>query len=88
MHWHLDYLREEATKVVGIPIRTQFEIEHDLAEDLDRISDWSISQFGSTDCQCDSHLFGFKEDPRGSLSYINFLLKWRIERYQEIVDKF
>lgn len=87
MHWHLDYLRQEADKVVGIPFRTQDEIEHDLADGLKQIADWQISKFGSSDCNCESHLFGFSEDPRRRKSFIDFLLYWRMGRYDKKVDK-
>ena len=81
MHWHLDYLRKEAGKVVGIPFRTQDEIEHDLAKDLMKLADWKITDFGCSDCNCESHLFGFTEDPRRRKEFVDFLLYWRIGRY-------
>ena len=81
MHWHLDYLRKEAGKVVGIPFRTQDEIEHDLAKDLMKLADWKITDFGCSDCNCESHLFGFLEDPRRRKEFVDFLLYWRIGRY-------
>lgn len=63
MHWHMDYLRK-ATKWVGaIPIRTKEDLEHDIAHAVEDIADWSIPGFGCTDCACNSHLFGFHQDP-------------------------
>lgn len=83
MHWHLDYLRQESGKVVGVPFRTQDSIEHQLAESLEQMADWKVMQFGCSDCQCESHLFGFSEDPRRRQGFIDFLLYWRMGRYQE-----
>lgn len=83
MHWHMDYLRQGAGKVIGIPIRTQDSIEHQLAAGLEKMADWKMMQFGCSDCQCESHLFGFSEDPRRRKEFIDFLLYWRMGRYQE-----
>jgi sugar fermentation stimulation protein len=83
MHWHLDYLRHHAAKVVGVPFRTQDEIEHQLAADLKKMAEWEMPEFGSSDCSCSSHLFGFSEDPRRRQEFVDFLLYWRMSRYDE-----
>ena len=80
IHWHLDYLRQIAKQAVGIPFRTQDEIEHSLSTDLSELADWKIDGFGCSDCDCDSHLYGFSEDPRKRQGFIDFLLFWRIGR--------
>ena len=82
IHWHMDYLRQKADKVVGIPIRTQDGIEHDLARGLAEMSEWKIDGFGCSDCQCSAHLFGFSEDPRKNQKFVDFLLYWRISRFR------
>lgn len=86
MHWHLDYLRKEAKSATGIPFRTQDAIEHPLAKSLAKIADWQVDGFGCSDCQCESHLFGFFEDPRKQNSFVEYLLYWRIGRYDKKVD--
>lgn len=81
VHWHMDYLRQKADKVIGIPIRTQDSIEHDLARGIAQICEWQVDGFGCSDCQCSSHLFGFSEDPRKKREFVDFLLYWRISRF-------
>lgn len=83
MHWHLDYLRQEASSATTVPFRTQDEIEHQLAQGLSEIADWQIKDFGSSDCHCESHLFGFSEDPRRRTAFIDYLLYWRMARYDK-----
>lgn len=63
MHWHIDYLRKEAKFIGVIPIRSKAHLEHALAQRLSDISAWQINDFGSTDCHCPTHLFGFTENP-------------------------
>lgn len=63
MHWHIDYLRKEAKFIGVIPIRSKAHLEHSLAQRLIDISAWQINDFGSTDCHCPTHLFGFTENP-------------------------
>lgn len=62
-HWHMDYLRQECSFLAALPIRTKEDLEHRLAGRLSDIADWSVKGFGCTDCHCDSHLFGFEENP-------------------------
>ena len=42
MHWHIDYLRQEADVVVALPVRTADDLEHDLARAVDAVADWRI----------------------------------------------
>lgn len=63
MHWHIDYLRQEAEFIGVIPIRTKRDFEHLLAAAISDIAEWEIKGFGCTDCSCTSHLFGFHENP-------------------------
>lgn len=63
MHWHIDYLRQRCDYVGAVKIRTTEDLEHKLAHAVSRICDWSIPHFGCTDCECQSHLFGFSQNP-------------------------
>ena len=81
--WHIDYLRAEASFHKGLAIRTMEEIECKLAGDLRRIADWSVKGFGSSDCGCDSHLFGMETDPVKSRPFIEMLYTYRIKKVEE-----
>src|SRR5512137_497631 len=81
-HWHIDYLRDRADSCTALPVRTSEDLEHDLAEALGRLADWSIPRFGSSDCKCPTHLFGFKENPIHKPGFIELLLNFRIDRLE------
>lgn len=63
MHWHIDYFRKETEFIGVVPIRTKNDFEHLLAHAVSEIADWEIKGFGCSDCMCNSHLFGFLENP-------------------------
>ncbi|MEW6664663.1 MAG: DNA/RNA nuclease SfsA [Thermodesulfobacteriota bacterium] len=78
--WHVDYLRAE-TKIHGVfPIRTKDDLECTLAGELRRMCEWEIPGFGSSDCGCPSHLFGFSTDPLATSAFHNLVLFYRADR--------
>lgn len=79
-HWHIDYLSYHANFIHAFPIRTADSIECALADSIAATADWSIENFGCSDCRCASHLFGFKRDPRLSPAFSRILLYCRMER--------
>jgi sugar fermentation stimulation protein A len=84
MHWHIDYLRRYARLTHTFPIRASVSRECELANAISRVSDWQISGFGSSDCGCNSHLFGFKEAPVHNRAFINSIMDFRV---MEILKK-
>lgn len=84
--WHIDYLRDFASFYKAIPIRTNADLECEIAKGLKRVVEWSIPKFGSSDCTCESHLFGMKEDPIMSPDFIKILKYFRIGRIEEELD--
>lgn len=80
MHWHIDYLRQEADVVAAIPIRTADDLEHDLARAVAKIAAWQIDGFGCTDCHCPSHLFGFAQHPLQIRAFIQIIEDFRMNR--------
>lgn len=62
VHWHIDYLLTDiftkVTKLYFIPSITALECI--IARDLLANSEGYIKDFGSSDCNCVSHLFWFK----------------------------
>lgn len=79
-HWHLDYLRDSAVNVKGLPLRSSEDLECELASSIKKISAGSKKGFGSSDCSCDSHLFFFTENPLHLEDFIETLLYYRMER--------
>ena len=63
LFWHVDYLLVSKfcliTKIYLIP--TIIRLECIISKELYRSSDNYIKNFGSSDCQCPSHLYHFTE---------------------------
>ncbi len=82
LFWHIDYLREHADFVTTLPFRSSDDLECLIADCLANISDWNLPNFGSSDCKCSSHLFGMKDDPLQSSSFIDLILQFRMGRLE------
>jgi len=86
-HWHIDYLTACADSVTPVPIRSSENLEHDLAASLKRISDGSVRGFGCSDCRCGTHLFRMATNPLHSPSFIDLLLRFRIDRLEGLLGE-
>ena len=86
-HWHIDFLRDRADSCTALPVRSSEDLEHDLAAALGQVADWSIPRFGSSDCRCPTHLFGFKDNPVRTPRFIELLLKFRIDRLDRLLPQ-
>ena len=56
LHWHIDYLLQQASISGVIVCQSRQKVECDIAQALSRQFDY-IPGFGATDCHCRSHLF-------------------------------
>ena len=83
LFWHIDYLREFAGFHAALPIRTSADLECEIAASLNEIADWRVIGFGSSDCSCETHLFGMRDDPLLSPEFIRRLLYFRMGRLEE-----
>ncbi len=83
LFWHVDYLRAYAEYHCSLPIRTQDDLECELAAAVKNVAEWEIPRFGSSDCSCDSHLFGMRRDPFLSPEFIGLLQYFRMDRLLE-----
>lgn len=82
-HRHIDCLREAAEYHAALPVRASDELECEIASALGKISEWNVPGFGSSDCDCKSHLFGMTEDPVHSPAFIRLLMYFRIDRLEK-----
>ena len=82
MFWHIDYLRQYSDHCVSLPVRASADLECDIADALNNISQWNIPRFGSSDCSCSSHLFGMRDDPVRSPQFIEMLIDFRMNRLE------
>jgi sugar fermentation stimulation protein A len=82
-HWHIDALRDVADFSCALAIRSSVPLECKLAGAVSRIAEWSIPKFGSSDCGCRTHLFGFGDNPVGMADFQKLLLDFRMgDRYK------
>ena len=60
LHWHVDYLlKHENTKILKIIYNTDKKVECDISQYISGKTT-SIRDFGCSDCECESHLYYFK----------------------------
>jgi sugar fermentation stimulation protein A len=77
-HWHIDYLTAEADQVLPIPIRSSKREECEVAETLSSIMQAGPKDFGSSDCECGTHLFYSPTNPLKSSDFHHFLQNYRM----------
>lgn len=87
MHWHLDYFRSHCDIVAGLPIRTSRHVECALADAIRNVAEWDVPQFGSSDCECTSHLFGMTENPIHDKAFMNVIEDFRMNHLDAVVDE-
>ncbi|MCE5263647.1 MAG: DNA/RNA nuclease SfsA [Deltaproteobacteria bacterium] len=85
VHWHIDHLKGYADRCTPIPIRSASRLEHELAAAVGKIADGCVADFGSSDCDCPGHLFHFTEHPLRQPSFIDLLLRFRIDRLESLL---
>ena len=57
-HWHIDYLLDYGKIILTILIPSKERLECKIAKKLK--GEIIVRKFGSTDCNCESHLFYYK----------------------------
>lgn len=67
LHWHIDYLARHARPVGALAWLTDERLECRLSVMVSEMSEYSVPGFGSSDCNCTSHLHFFAGDPRPRL---------------------
>ncbi len=83
-HWHVDALRAVSEFYSAFPIRSSDRLECEIAGALSQIGEWKIPDFGSTDCLCGTHLFGFIGDPSHRTDFHRILQRFRMDRYDTV----
>jgi sugar fermentation stimulation protein A len=86
MRWHIDYLIPYLQDLKAIPIQSSEDLECLLSESLSSVSEGYIKGFGSSDCNCQSHLYWMQNNPLSDERFIDILLKYRIGRLKDFID--
>ncbi len=76
LRWHVDYLSSRFPGVWSYVIRGR-DCECELATALRQISGQWVPGFGSSDCNCPSHLIFFRHDPRLNADFVRVLEGFR-----------
>jgi sugar fermentation stimulation protein A len=82
LHWHIDSLRAVTEFQSTLPVRSSARLECEMAQAFGTIAGWQIAGFGSSDCSCETHLFGMVDDPLSKAEFHRFLQYFRMDRYK------
>jgi sugar fermentation stimulation protein A len=80
LHWHVDHLRQHASEVIPLPIRSSKRLECELAEAFSRQLQPVAPGFGSSDCRCNTHLLGHNSDPLQDPEFHELLQQYRMAK--------
>ena len=58
LHWHIDYLLKYS-QIIEVIYNIDQKVECELSKELSKRNEY-IQDFGCSDCECDSHLYYFK----------------------------
>ena len=87
-HWHIDDLRAASEFQSVLAIRASERLECEIAEGMAKTADWAIPGFGSSDCSCKGHLFGFAGDPLHSKGFQQLLQYFRMDRMDSVMPRY
>jgi sugar fermentation stimulation protein A len=79
LHWHVDHLRQAASEVIPLPIRSTRRDECPLARALTEIYPPGPHGFGSSDCDCPTHLFHSPDNPLEHAPFHAVLQQFRMQ---------
>ncbi len=69
LHWHIDYLLEEST-VIHVYLSSREECDQHRRLQKRERAQMPVERFGSSDCDCRSHLLYFSEKPTMKKSHL------------------
>jgi len=78
MHWHIDYLTQEADGLLSLPISSSQRHECEIAQALSSIMKSGPPGFGSSDCHCLTHLFRSEKNPLHIEAFHDVLQRFRM----------
>ena len=64
---------------------TKIDVECALADAVRAIAEWNVPNFGCSDCECNSHLFGMSENPIHNKKFMNVIEDFRMNRLDALV---
>ncbi|MCW2278779.1 DNA/RNA nuclease SfsA [Heliophilum fasciatum] len=82
-HWHIDYLRDRASRCTALAVRTTEDLECTLAAAVQVLAVDEVAGFGASDCRCTSHLFRFDAEPVRDRRFMAMVQHFRMGRLEE-----
>ena len=79
LHWHIDYLLQAADRVIPLPIRSSLRLECRIARALACTLASGPKGFGSSDCDCPTHLFFDRSHPIRSQPFRALIENFRMK---------
>ena len=64
----------------------EVSVECALADAVGAIAEWEVPKFGSSDCDCTSHLFGMKENPIHNKAFMDVVEDFRMNQLDVMVE--
>ena len=64
---------------------TKIDVECTLADAVRAIAEWNVPNFGCSDCDCNSHLFGMSENPIHNKKFMNVIEDFRMNKLDALV---
>lgn len=86
MHWHLDYFRSHCEMIATLSIRSSDDLECELAKAVNNLDGWEVPGFGSSDCDCNSHLFGTTYNPIHNEPFMLMVEGFRMNRLDTMIN--
>jgi sugar fermentation stimulation protein A len=78
IHWHIDYLTAEASHFLPLPIRSSRREECGISKALSSTLQPFQKGFGSSDCECATHLFFSPTNPIEREDFHKLLQNYRM----------
>ena len=66
---------------------TKIDVECALADAVRAIAEWNVPNFGCSDCDCNSHLFGMSGNPIHNQFFMNVIENYRMNMLDELVNR-
>ena len=60
LHWHVDYLLKHS-EITEVIYNLDKKVECELSKEMSKNNEY-IQDFGCSDCECESHLYYFKNE--------------------------
>ena len=64
---------------------TKIDVECAFADAVRAIAEWNVPNFGCSDCDCNSHLFGMSENPIHNKKFMNVIEDFRMNTLDALV---